>query len=629
MAVFAGLRGRLTRWRKRSEADSKQGARRIWYWGIGATFGLYALYVAVATAFVCWGGMTWVTQTEDDVRIDVKSGYSLFPGRMHLKGLSVQFKDYNVEMAMSADEADLSIALHRLPAKQIHVHWVRASGVEFKMLHRVRDAQKSAARLAAFPDITAFQRPPYYDAPRPPRSGKKLWSLRVDSIEAEARFAWIMEYQLRGKMSAKGAFYTDPLHEAEVLPCEVQVSEGTMSVGREQIAHNVQGSLAFALAPFKVRNAPLKEVIPKISARVGEFSAEVDTLSFSKLYFPMDSLALDGQGQLKVDTTVIKGQMQPGSRVSLGLDPLTVAAQAEGKENVAQSARGRGELSMSVEQGGHVGVAALVFVPPERGAAFSVEKLEARAALQHRDITEVKVRGVQVDVKTLHCAHPEFLHALLGHNAAIPMSGTFHLQAKADMPERGSAQLDANLKMHSVSFYVEGHSMGVTSETKVSCRGALEEADCSVDFHAPYLRFDVQSDGEAEDLWLRLKTRKTLRVSAEQGTFEGGFLISGGDPQDVVSEWIGEAWLPQLGLKLLPTGPITGTFNAKRTKQEFSLSEIDIATGKTQWEGQLTSGKVTSALGTLKMPLGRWGFEVTPAGVKIKPFIGKHWIEKQ
>src|SRR5690606_16455465 len=210
----------------------------------------------------------------------------------------------NVEMSISADEADLSIALHRLTQKRIHVNWVRASGVEYQMLHRVKDPKKSAARLAVFPDIPAFDRPAYYDAPRPPRSGKKLWSLRVNSIEAEARSAWIMEYHLQGKMLAKGAFYTDPQHEAAVLPCDVKISDGTISVGQEQIARDIQGALSFELAPFTVKDAPIEKVLPKISAQVGDFSARIDTLSFTKLYFSTEPLRLEGQGEIEIDTTI-------------------------------------------------------------------------------------------------------------------------------------------------------------------------------------------------------------------------------------------------------------------------------------------------------------------------------------
>jgi hypothetical protein len=597
---------------------------------LGVPFGVYALYVAVATAFICLGGMTWITRTQDDVRIDVATGYSLFPGRVHLSGLRVQFKDYNVEMAIFVEEADVSIALHRLVQKQILLHWVRASGAEFQMLHRVHDPKKSAARLAAFPDIPAFDRPAYYDAPRQPRSSKRPWRLRVDSIEAEVRFAWVLEYQLRGKMRAKGAFYTDPLHEAEVLPCDVEVSDATISVGGEQIAHDVQGALSFALSPFTVRDTPTEEVLPKISARIGDFTALIDTLSFTELYFSLEPLHLEGRGRFAIDTTVTRGKIQPGSIVSLALSPLTVSARGEGKDKPVQSARGNSQLSLEAASGGHVDVVVHAQVPPAKEEPFSVQKLEARAALEHTDIRAFHPRGAKVDLRDLRFDRPDFLYALLGTNAAIPMSGKFHLHGEVKLPEEGTPQLEAKLETLSTNFYFGGQSIGATTETAMTCRGTLDAADCEVDFHAPYLLLDRrQSDGQAGAIWLRLKTQEPLAVSAERATFEGPFVVSGGDPKDAVSEWMGKAWLSQLGLKLVPTGPITGSFMARKTPGQFSLSQIDIATGETRIEGELTSGVTTRAVGTLAMPVGRWGFESTPAGVSVRPFIGRHWIEKQ
>lgn len=629
MAVFDRFKDGALQLVGRVKSFAKARSSRFWWWVLGVPVGLYAFYVAGAIAFVRLGGMTRITQGEEDVQIDASSGYSLYPGRFHLTGLQVQFKDYNVEMAMSADEADLSINLFSLTQKRIHVHWVRASGVEFQMLHRVKDPKKSAARLAAFPDIVAFDRPPFYDTPRPPRTGKKQWSLRVDSIEAEARFAWVMEFQLRGKMRAKGAFYTDPAHKAEVLPCDVKVSEGILSVGQEQIAHDVQGDITFALAPFIVRDAPITKVMPKISAKIGDFTARIDSLSFTKLYFSTEPLSLSGQGQLEVDTTVTHGKVQPGSLVSLEISPLIVSAQGEGKDKKVHSARGHSQLSMRAAPGGHVALTGFVQIPSAKDGAFSAEKLEARAALLHSDITDIHVRGLQADLKALHLDRPDFLYALFGHSALIPMSGTFNFHGEADLPKEGTSQLEAKLQMLRTSFYLDGQRFGATADTSVSCRGTRKASDCEVDFHAPYLRLDKQADGEGEDLWLRLKTQEALQVSAENGTFQGPIVISGGDPRDVLSEWLGKVWFPQMGLKLVPTGPITGSMYARKSPSTFSLSDIDVSTGKTRLEGEMTTGKTTTALGTLKMPTSRWGFEITPEGVRVRPFIGDKWLDKQ
>jgi hypothetical protein len=452
----------------------------------------------------------------------------------------------------------------------------------------------------------------------------------VDSIVAEVRFAWLLEYQLRGKMHAKGAFYTDPLHEAAVLPCEVVISDATIAVGEEQIAHDVRGTLAFELEPFTVRDAPFREVLSKISTQIDDFTARIDTLSFAKLYFSTDPVDLEARGELEIDTTVIHGKIQAGSIASLALSPLVISAQEQReKSREIESARGTAQISFRAAPDGELVVAVRATVPPTKEGPFSLQMLSARAALVHRDVGAFKLRGLQIDLKSLQYGTPEFLYALFGRHAAIPVSGRFHLRGQWDLPEKAAAELEAKLETLSTSFYFEGQRFGVTSATTMSCRGTLKAANCGVDFHATYLRFDRRSDGPVEAIWLRLKTSKPLQVSADRGIFEGPFVLSGGDPKDALSEWMGKAWLPQMGLKLVPTGPINGSFILRRSPGRFSLSNIDIATGKTRVEGEVTSGEKTSAVGTLAMPVGRWGFESTPAGVRVRPFIGRKWLEKQ
>lgn len=571
--------------------------------------------------------MTWLTHTEDDIRIDVKSGYSLLPGRIHLEGFRMQFKDYNVEMAIQAEEADASLALLSLARKRIHVHWVRASGVEYRMLHRVKDRKKSAARLAAFPDIAAFDRPPYYDAPRSPRS-KNPWSLHVDSIEADAHFVWVMEYRLRGKLRATGGFYTDPLHEAEVFPCHVGIRDGTVFVGDEQIAHEVKGAVSFALEPFKVRDAPIEEVLPKISARFDDLSARIDTLSFTKLYHSTDPVDVEGRGQLEIDSTVTRGKLEKGSRASLMLSPLVISAHGEGDE-ARPTARGVGRISLLVPAERKLDAKVHAELPPAESGSFSVKALSAQVALESEDIRAFHPRRVQLDVENLHYDEPEFLNAVFGKGTLLPVSGTFNFHGSANLPKEQASRLEAKLETLSTSFFVLGKHFGATTETSASCRGTLDAADCRVDFHAPYLLVDDPADDEEEALWLRVLTPSPLDVNAKGGTFEGPFVVSGGDPKDAVSEWLGEEWLAQLGLKLVPTGQITGSFTAKRTPAEFSLSKIDIATGKTRLEGRMTAGETLDAIGTLDMPVGRFGFETTPDGPRLRPFVGRQWQEKQ
>jgi hypothetical protein len=610
--------------------NAAQGLRswnsRPWAWLLGIILGIYVLYVGAASAFVSFNGMTWVTQSEEDIRIDVETGYSLFPGRFHIKGLRVQFKDYNVEMLMSAEKADLNISLHELLQKRIHLHSVRAQGAEFRTFHRVKDREKSAARLALFPSIPAFDRPPYYDAPRPPRSDKKPWSLWVDSVEAEAHTVWVMEFRLRGKISGKGAFYTDPEHEAEVLPCDAQLDEATLFVGDEQIASNIHGALSFALSRFTVRDAPVEKVLPKISAQVTDLSAHVDTLSFTKLYFSTEPLHLEGKGALQIDVSVSEGKIKQGSTASLSLSPVVISAQDAG--NVFQ-APGDGRLSFQVVEGGQMKATVQAQIPPGDKAPLSVERLHAHITVEQRGATQFYLRSIQWDLKSLKYGRPDFFYALFKRHPAVPLSGTFHTQGTWEHSQGGPAQLEAKLQTLSTSFFFEGRRIGATTETAVNCSGQFESALCGFDFHAPYILLEPRPESQAVSLWARLQSQQQLQVNFAQGSFEGAFIVSAGDPKEALSEWIGRAWLPQMGLKLVPTGTVTGSFKARRVPGQLSLSEINITSGKTQIEGELTSGKKAHAIGTIKLPAGRWGFETTPEGVRVRPFIGRKWLERQ
>lgn len=130
--------------------------------------GFYVLYVVAALVFLNAGGMEWATRNEKDVKLVLAGGYSFWPNRIHVEGFQLSFKDYNIEMEIRADSVDAHISLVNLVRQRVHSDWLRAHGVEYRMVHRVQDPVANAARLRAFPEIAAFNRPLYYDTPPGP-----------------------------------------------------------------------------------------------------------------------------------------------------------------------------------------------------------------------------------------------------------------------------------------------------------------------------------------------------------------------------------------------------------------------------------------------------------------------------
>lgn len=591
---------------------------RLGRWLGGVLLGSYVLYVSLAWAFLSFGGLAWATENETDARVAVTSGYSLLPGRVHLRGLKVQVRDYNIEMDIRADSAQVSLALRKLLFKQLDVSWVRVRGVEYRLVHRVVDPITNAARLAAFPEILGSTRPNHYDAPKAEAVPGKLWTVRFADIDAELRLAWVLEYQVRGKMSARGGFFLDPSREAHVFPCRVEVDNAEIFVGEQRIAEGVQGTLSARVEPFDPRDAETLDVIPRMSAAIERFSAELDTLQFTELYLRPDRVAWSGRGRVELDLRMVRGQLQDGSTAGIQLTPITVRAGAV-------SARGTGAIDLRAGTAGRLDTQASFSFPAEQKGAFSLASSELGAVFEHEVITDLVLRSARLEAERIKFDGPDFLTGLLGETPAVPMSGEFDASLSLDLPQQGSSSLDAKMAARRVSFYRSGLRFGLTADGLVHCSGTRSESECKIDFHAPYVLFDQQPSKGGATLWLRAKTQHPLRVSLEQGTAAGRVQVVGSDPKTVVSDLIGEDWIVQLGLTLVPTGPLAGTIDIDRKPDALSLRG-DVSAGSTGVQGYLHTHEVISGAWVVDMPTHRWGFKLNPDGISPFPLVDSEWL---
>jgi hypothetical protein len=578
----------------------------------------YLLYVVLVASFLSFGGLAWATKNEEDIHFDVERGYSLLPGLIHLRGMKLRVKDYNIEMEVLADRADAFVWLWKLPFKQLHVPWVRVHGAEYKLVHRVIDPVLNAERLAAFPDIPGFDRPLHYDAPQVPADLSKFWSVRFDSIKADVRRAWILEYQFLGKVRAEGGFFLDPAREAVVWPCRVDMDAGEIFVRDQRVAHGVRGRLSAEVRSFHPREAMTEDVVPKLSAGVEVLSAELDTLSFSKLYVHTDRMDWDGKGQLRIDVRMRDGQIQEGSSAELSLSPITLRAGGTHVE-------GTGSMTLRAAVAGKLDAQASLSFPEQEQSAVSVEVLEGTLLLEHQIITSVSVRRASLITEKLRFKTPSFLRAAFRNSTVFPSSGAFDVQAFLDLPEQGNARFDAELLTRSTSFYLSGLQLGVTANGRMHCDGTRVSADCSLEVHAPYLLFDQKPGKGSSSVWLRANSREALKVSIEEGTLSGSLRLTGSDPKGLAEELIGEDWIAQLGLSLVPTGPLAGTFHVNRTPERFALNG-DLSSGSSRVQGHFSNANATSGAWTVDMPAARWGFLLKADEVSSHPLVGSDWL---
>lgn len=594
---------------------------RIALWIAAGLAALYVVYVAGAAVFLNAGGMEWATKNEKDVHVLVGGGHSFFPGFVHVEDLRIRFKDYNIEMEIAADEADAFLALWKLPFMKIHVSWIRAQGAEYRMVHRVHDREANAARLAAFPDIPGFDRPLYYDAPPPPPSDGKLWKVQFDSIDADVRLAWVLEYQLRGNLKARGSFFLDPNEVATIHPCSVDVRDATISIGKQRIARDVHGVLGTSIDSFYPPHSPIDDVAPKITANIEKFHAYFETLSFLHLYLPADPIRIEGEGALDADAKMTRGRIDAGSKVSVDLKPLTLHAsesRVTGHALVGLTGAPDGRFETRVE----------AEFPEAKESAIAAEKLAAMVGFAHDNLTNVEMRSASVDARNVRFTRPDFFRDAFGKSTAYPVSGAFDAQAEIDLPREGEGKVDAKLATRSMNFYTSGIQFGMTSDGTLKCHGTGATSLCALDFHAPYVLFDKQPDPDGKALWLRVRTTEDARVSRNDGTLTADLEILGSDPKAVASELIGDDWLVQLGLGLVPMGPLAGTMHIERDEKRLRVVVPHLKSGSSKLQGRFDAHDSFRGAWMVDMPTSRWGFELKGDGVAVHPLVGSDWLSR-
>lgn len=152
----------------------KGDERRIWLRRLALSAGIALIafeltYVVAANTILRTHSLDrWVTGATRGLLLEIDSGWTVWPGRVHLKGMELHFEDHNVQFSVALDEGTVDVALWQLPAKIFHLTRVRAEGVRYLFRHKVSSAEGIERRLALYPKIPGYPDPPLLVGPPTP-----------------------------------------------------------------------------------------------------------------------------------------------------------------------------------------------------------------------------------------------------------------------------------------------------------------------------------------------------------------------------------------------------------------------------------------------------------------------------
>jgi hypothetical protein len=201
-------------------------------------------------------------------------GWSLWPGRIHAKDLSIRGRDGSVEWMLRIPVVQFDLSFRALAHRRFQVARVLGSGGSFRLRNRLDPWEVSRERVAGLPLIEGFPAVPvrpYSQCSLSEWSDAhyRLWTIQLDDIHADAvRELWINRYRLEGHTSATGRFYLKPVRSAEVGPLHFEVRASALSVRDAPWVEALDGSADFALPQFDPRVRTGKDLLRALSAGV-------------------------------------------------------------------------------------------------------------------------------------------------------------------------------------------------------------------------------------------------------------------------------------------------------------------------------------------------------------------------
>jgi hypothetical protein len=445
--------------------------------------------------------------------VEYRRAYSLFPGRVHVEGLSIRGRDSSVEWALSIDRCDFTVSLVDLLRRRFHASHVKGDGLA--LLVRIRKDSVSAEAMSATPRIAGFLDPPLSDVGPPlaplADADYHLWSVFLDGIEAShVRELWIDTVRYSGDLTVRGSWFFRPLRWLEVGPATVELHPLEVSFGEvEPWAQGVTGAIDVKVHPTDLVSTRGAGVAGQLSVH-GDASGDLQLASLLNRLLPETTTA-PVTARFNARIGIDHGAILPPT--DLALDPFRATVEADGRSftatlGVEVVAHDRG-LASTLVTGTDVRIAS------GRSLLATAPRVSVRADTRIVDLAHVPPRpfglhAVAVNVPAVDLPSLAGLTALVRLPAGLSVEGgRGHGSVTLDLDTAGeSGAARADIEARSIRAHFEGEA--IAGDARLVLRAAARGG--AMDVSGTSLMFHTDGDVAAAQWWGGVElTEATLR----------------------------------------------------------------------------------------------------------------------
>jgi len=247
---------------------------------------------------------------------------SWWPGSVHVRRVSLSIQDPNVQLNVTADEAQMHLGIFAALRKTVHGTQGRAHGVQFFLRTRP-DKTPSAATTKLLPPVTGFPTVSPRKELTKTEIARQPLIIMEDLQASDIREIWVDEYHYVGNASIIGTFSVKPNVNVEMNRATVMTTTGALSLGTRTIADQIRADIELNAPWFDLKTP--QELLSTISGNA-TISAHVRSLSFANYYLRRtpEVRIENGTGTLSATVSVLKGVLQKNTSITADCKDISV-----------------------------------------------------------------------------------------------------------------------------------------------------------------------------------------------------------------------------------------------------------------------------------------------------------------
>ncbi len=264
----------------------------------------------------------WINKRPEKTRITFDSVWPIVPGVVRVRNFRIVNQGRGDQLEGKVDVVWGAVNPLELPARRLHVVWLRGRGVDFRLRKRPKTAEEAASLPVGFPVLDGVGWEPYSGpppAPPRPRKKEKLTIVFTRARLADVREVWLGARRLSGPGTVVASVTVHGDGRIAIPYANVRFDGARVENGAEETYSDVRLRVVGEAPPFQPKEAKGLALVSLPNARVDLDARMPSGAGYLNAYLrnaPWIRFT-GGEARLSAHLSIGKGRLAPGGWIEL------------------------------------------------------------------------------------------------------------------------------------------------------------------------------------------------------------------------------------------------------------------------------------------------------------------------